>query len=346
LHEGSPRAPPPLRPATHRIRDSSGDEHVPSGISAARSIGQTASPRCVRPDGQRCRNSFDRFDRATEARELCSRRVLFARSPAVRIRAAAVDPILAIALAALILGASMLALLNAGRIIGVRRLRADPKGAAGAGAVNAAVLSLLGLFLAFGYSDASKRFDERRRLVVEETNDIGTAWLRVAMLPTAAQPAMRASLRQYLDARIGYYDAVPDTPTALDAYARVERAQTEMWSLATAACSQPDGERARLLLLPALNAMFDITTTRLAMQDMHPPVLVFIVFIVLALASALLAGISMAAAKSRSWIHMIGFATLISTTLYLIAEIEFPRHGLVRNDSFDRLLVDLRQKME
>lgn len=256
------------------------------------------------------------------------------------------DPILAIALAALILGASMLALLNAGRIIGVRRLRADPKGAAGAGAVNAAVLSLLGLFLAFGYSDASKRFDERRRLVVEETNDIGTAWLRVAMLPTAAQPAMRASLRQYLDARIGYYDAVPDTPTALDAYARVERAQTEMWSLATAACSQPDGERARLLLLPALNAMFDITTTRLAMQDMHPPVLVFIVFIVLALASALLAGISMAAAKSRSWIHMIGFATLISTTLYLIAEIEFPRHGLVRNDSFDRLLVDLRQKME
>jgi len=240
----------------------------------------------------------------------------------------------------------MLALMNVGRSIGVRRMRADPRAAgAGFGAVNAAVFSLLGLLLAFGYSDASKRFDERRRLVVEETNDIGTAWLRVAMLPAASQPALRARLRQYVDARIGYYDSAPDSPASLEAQARVERAQTEIWSLATAACSGPDGATAGLLLLPALNAMFDITTTRLAMQDMHPPLLVFIVFVVLALASALLAGISMAAAKSKSWIHMIGFATLISATLYLVAEIEFPRHGLVRNDAFDRLLVDLRQSM-
>jgi len=303
-------------------------------------IGREARP--VR----RRRCSFDFIGAATEGRELSSRRIVFPDSRAARIRAAAVDPILALALAALILGGSMLALMNVGRSIGVRRLRADPRAAgAGFGAVNAAVFSLLGLLLAFGYSDASKRFDERRRLVVEETNDIGTAWLRVAMLPAASQPALRARLRQYVDARIGYYDSAPDSPASLEAQARVERAQTEIWNLATAACAGPDAATAGLLLLPALNAMFDITTTRLAMQDMHPPLLVFIVFVVLALASALLAGISMAAAKSRSWIHMIGFATLISATLYLVAEIEFPRHGLVRNDAFDRLLVDLRQSM-
>jgi hypothetical protein len=54
-----------------------------------------------------------------------------------------------------------------------------------------------------------------------------------------------------------------------------------------------------MLLLPALNAMLDITTTRTLMTRMHPPTIIFIMLFGLALASALLAGYSTAGTRSR-----------------------------------------------
>ncbi|HOB97813.1 MAG TPA: hypothetical protein PKM43_03580 [Verrucomicrobiota bacterium] len=65
----------------------------------------------------------------------------------------------------------------------------------------------------------------------------------------------------------------------------------------------------------------------------------------LALMSSLLAGYAMAGGRSRSWIHVIGFALILATTVYVILDLEFPRLGMVRIDSFDRLLVELRATM-
>ena len=65
----------------------------------------------------------------------------------------------------------------------------DPAGAlAGIGAVEGAVF---GLLIAFTFSGAGTRFDTRRQLVVEETNAIGTAYLRLDLLPAALQPSLR-----------------------------------------------------------------------------------------------------------------------------------------------------------
>ena len=74
----------------------------------------------------------------------------------------------------------LLLMMEAGRRLGVRRLAADPEGArAGIGAVEGAVFALLGLLIAFTFSGAASRFDDRRHLVAEEANAIGTAWLRI-----------------------------------------------------------------------------------------------------------------------------------------------------------------------
>ena len=49
----------------------------------------------------------------------------------------------------------------------------------GAGIVEGAVFALLGLLLAFTFAGAASRFDDRRKLIVEESNAIGTAYLRL-----------------------------------------------------------------------------------------------------------------------------------------------------------------------
>ena len=93
----------------------------------------------------------------------------------------------------------MLLLLEVGRRIGIREISRDAGGEqAGVGAIESAVFGLFGLLIAFTFSGAITRFDGRRQLVIEETNAIGTAYLRVDLLPTGAQPALRDSFRRYL----------------------------------------------------------------------------------------------------------------------------------------------------
>jgi hypothetical protein len=241
----------------------------------------------------------------------------------------------------------MLFFLEIGRRIGIRRIKEDSGTAGeGVGAVDGAVFALLGLLLAFTFSGASSRFDTRRQLIVEETNDIGTAYLRLDLLPPSAQPALRESFRRYLDARIEVYQKLPDIAAAKESLAKANGLQGQIWRQAVAA-SRAEGAppAAPILLLPALNAMIDITTTRTMATQIHPPTIVFVMLFGLALAASLLAGYGMIGSRVRSWFHMLGFAFVMATAVYVILDIEYPRLGLIRVDAFDQALVDLRESM-
>ena len=77
----------------------------------------------------------------------------------------------------------------------------------------------------------------------------------------------------------------------------------------------------------------------------YPPFAIYGVLVGLALVSSLIAGYGMAEAKTRSWLHIIVFAAVITVTIYVIIDLEFPRIGVIRINATDRLLVDLRKKM-
>jgi hypothetical protein len=240
----------------------------------------------------------------------------------------------------------MVVLLETGRRMGMRRLSRDPEGARqGVAAVEAAVFGLLGLLLAFTFSGAATRFDARRQLVVEEANDIGTAWLRLAVLPHPESERLRELFRQYLDARIATYQKIPDMAAVRSELAHSVELQAAIWTGAVDACRDSGSQPAHMLLLPALNEMFDIVTTRTEVTNMHPPLIIFEILGLLALASALLAGYSMAGGKSRGWVHMIGLAAVMAFAVYVIMDIEYPRLGWVRMDSSDQVLIDLRNSM-
>ena len=99
--------------------------------------------------------------------------------------------------------------------------------------------------------------------MVEETNDIGTAYLRLDLLPADAQPVLRESFRRYLDARIEIYRKLPDIAAAKDQLAKADEVQIQIWRQAVAASLSKDAPPpAAILLLPVLNAMIDITTTQ------------------------------------------------------------------------------------
>jgi hypothetical protein len=100
------------------------------------------------------------------------------------------------------------------------------------------------------------------------------------------------------------------------------------------------------VLLPALNQMFDIVTTRTAATRMHPPMVIYGMLLALALLGAVFAGAAMAGTRTRNPLHVIGFAAMMAASVYLILDLEFPRYGLIRIDPMDQLLVDVRASFD
>jgi hypothetical protein len=241
----------------------------------------------------------------------------------------------------------ILVFLMTGRWIGKRDIaRYGAAGLPSIGSLEAAVFALLGLLIAFTFSGALTRFDVRRSQAVDEANAIGTAYLRIALLPEAAQPSMRETFRNYVDSRIATYRKLPDVDAAREELARSQALQSEIWRQAVAAVRMPESRPgAELLVMPALNQMFDITTVRVIATQMHPPLIVFAMLVGLALGSALLAGYQSAAEKTYDWVHKIGFAGVVAFTVYVILDIEYPRLGWVRLDAIDQVLVNVRAGM-
>jgi hypothetical protein len=249
-------------------------------------------------------------------------------------------------LAVLGLFLGMFAMLEVGRQLGERELAKNPEPArSGYAAIEGAVFGLMALLIAFTFSGAASRFDVRRAMVVEEANDIGTAWLRLDLLPTAAQPPLREKFRRYADARLAFYAALPDVAAAMEELRRATVLQNEIWKDAVAACRDSSSSSAPMLLLPALNQMIDITTTRTMAARSHAPVVIYAMLGLLILAGSLLAGYSMASGKDRNWFHIMAFALTLSVAIFVILDFEFPRVGMIQVTGFDQVLVDVRASM-
>src|SRR5207247_6577295 len=120
-------------------------------------------------------------------------------------------------------------------------------------------------------------------------------------------------------------------------FSRSAEFQNQIWTRALAATrlqgSHPDAGK---LIIPALNEIIDITTTRTMAARIHPPLIVFALLFVLALVCSLLAGFGMAGSKRRSWLHIVAFAAITVIAVFVILDIEYPRSGFIRLDAYDQ----------
>jgi hypothetical protein len=243
--------------------------------------------------------------------------------------------------------AAMMLVLEVGRRIGVERAHTrGSKARAGVGIVDAAVYSLLALLAGFMFSGAANRFDQRRVLVGDIAIAAGRTWKRIDMLPDEQQTSVRAGLRRYLDELIAYYAAPATTTAPLRLPVQLSQAEDSLWSRSVAACTAQGGEPARMLLLPALNDTFDAVERERVARRVHPPPLIFVMFGITAMASALFAGYGMASGPARNWMFTIGIAACVSIATYVILELEYPRLGLVRVTGMDQVLVEARDAMQ
>lgn len=240
----------------------------------------------------------------------------------------------------------VLVFLEVGRRLGARK-RADGDGHedAGAGAVDGAIFALLGLIIAFTFSGAAARYEDRRAMILTEANAIGTAYLRIDLLPAEAQPELRSLFRQYLEARLATYRAVPDMEQVRTEYARSLALQGEIWSRSVASSKTVESPAVMTLVVSSLNDTFDIATSRMVATRTHLPSAILLLLFALAFAASLVVGYTTAGAPRIRWFRRVLFAGVIAASLYVILDLEYPRLGLVRVDAADLVLEEVLQGM-
>jgi len=232
-----------------------------------------------------------------------------------------------------------------GRRFGHMRWSREGDKLASVGDADNAVFALLGLLIAFAFDGAATRFDHRRALVNDEVIAVDSAYEQLALLPDEPRAAFEAQVREYLRARIEAYAALPDLKAARASLTRSERLQDEIWAKLVPA-ARAAGDAAAILVLPAVNQMFDAATTRTMAIQMHPPLIVFAMLGAVALLSALLAGFGMGNLSARPVVHMLIFAGTLSLAIFVILELEFPQIGWVRVDEAGKNLIHLLDRMK
>jgi hypothetical protein len=241
----------------------------------------------------------------------------------------------------------MLIFLEIGRRIGiVSIIKKGNTSSSSVGPVETVIFALLGLLIAFTFTGAENRFEARRHLITVEANAIGTAYLRIDLLPKEAQPQMRKLFKKYVIIRANMYQNLDDNTTTQTMFSTNANLQKQIWSLASLNCTKSDMPTyCAMLVLPALNEMFDITTTRLVALQNHPPYIIYLLLISLSIFSALLVGYDLPHGKQRSLLYMLSYAIIISLALFVIIDLEMPRFGYIRIDEADKVLLALGKNM-
>lgn len=244
---------------------------------------------------------------------------------------------------ALVLFFAMIVVYLAGsRILANRK---DSETSGGLGPVEGSFLGLLALLLAFTFGISSSRYDTRRQIVVEEANDIGTAILRADLYAESERKLFRADFADYVEARISFYEAGLDKEKVVAADQLSADISAKLWKRAATLAQNRDSLIPSSQMIPALNNMIDIVTTRNAAGLATVPDSILWMLFALCLLSSFTVGYRQEKARSSLVVVIVLLSTL-SASIFLILDLDRPRQGLINLDNANRNIIALRKMFE
>jgi hypothetical protein len=211
------------------------------------------------------------------------------------------------------------------------------------GVLQAALLGLVALILAFGMTMAVGRYDSRRAAVVDDANAIGTTYLRAQTLHEPVRTRSLELLRQYTDDVIVYSEAVPGSSGYEAAVTRAGVRQRELWQLAGRALDDSPTDSAPRLYVETLNEMIDMQSVRVSVLSNRVPSAVLVITLVGAAMGLGLLALYLAM-LSRGVVSVIIAALFVSLLLFLTFDLDRPARGFVKVPAAP--LVALRASME
>lgn len=201
------------------------------------------------------------------------------------------------------------------------------------GTIQGSILGLLALLLGFTFSMSMQRYDNRSEALIDEANTIGTAILRVQLLPDHLQPQVHEKMSEYIDLRIAVGKIDLTHKEERRAYnQQITRVQNELWALAIEAAHDDPRPVTSGAFINSLNDMIDSQGKRSALLQRHvPEVVLFLLFLVFVSSGGIM-GYSGGLSGSRVLVPTLMVSLLISLIVFLIIDLDRPKRGIIQVD--------------
>lgn len=208
------------------------------------------------------------------------------------------------------------------------------------GGMVGAVLALLAFLLAFTFGIAANNFQDKRRVLLEEANAIGTAYLRTDLLAEPRRSAVRDLLREYVDIRL---EAVR-SGNIDEAAVRSEELHVRLWTEAMGGAADQPNSLLTGLFIDALNEVIDLHATRMqvSVRTRIPGTIWVALFIVAVMGLGSMGYQAGLSGSSRS-IAAIAVALAFSIVVWLIADLDRAREGMLTVSQ--QAMVDLQRSI-
>ncbi|WHO40347.1 DUF4239 domain-containing protein [Sphingobium sp. AP49] len=187
-----------------------------------------------------------------------------------------------------------------------------------------AVLGLLALLLGFTFSLAVNRYEARRALVLQESNAIGTSYLRAQALPEPHRSRLSKILVDYTENRLSL-SANSRTEKVTPLLARNDQLLTDLWSATLAANDAVRTTPFSVSLLSTVNEVIDMDASRKAARTVRVPTEVFLVLWVYVAVTAGIMGYARSQTQGRVLAGLL--FVLLTMSYMLILDIDRPGMG-------------------
>jgi hypothetical protein len=196
------------------------------------------------------------------------------------------------------------------------------------GALQGALLGVVGLILAFGLSLAVGRYQDRRAHVVTDANTIGTAYLRAQTIAEPQRSRSLELLRAYNDLAIRMTYEIPGSDAIRATAAQQGQLQRSLWRLAGQSLDGRPRDSAPRLYVDSLNDMIDQQTVRLAgLNNRVPDAVLWLELLGAALALGLLA--LYLSVLGKGLLPIAAAALIVSFLVLITFDLDRPTRGLI-----------------
>jgi ABC-type nitrate/sulfonate/bicarbonate transport system substrate-binding protein len=235
--------------------------------------------------------------------------------------------------------------IEAGQWLGLRRRRSPKRELEGpVGTVVAAVLALLAFMLALTFGAASNRFDARKGALLDDTNAIGTAYLRAGLLPEPHRTTTQSLLRDYVEMRIGMVEAYGQPAKLQTVQARAGSLQATIWSHAERLAEENPAAETYALFASALNEVFDLHTKRIVLgAEDRVPLFVWVALILVSCVAMTAVGFQFGIAGRRSFAAELALSLTFTLVMLIIFDLDRPGEGLIKVNQ--RPMIELYQSL-
>lgn len=193
------------------------------------------------------------------------------------------------------------------------------------GTLVAAALGLVAFLLALTFSIAASRFEEKRRLLNDEVNTIGTTYLRADFLEEPARSEIRRLLREYVSARL----LVLQPSKVGEAIQCSETLHQQLWQTAVSA-GQPVNPGTSLFF-QSLNQLIDLHTMRvIAGLNSRIPDTIWIVLLLTAAISLMASGYQNGMTGRCQSPLSFAIVVLFAIVIGMIMDMERTQEGTIR----------------